>query len=279
MGSRLEALERWMFDSISHPEGLGAGLAATGTTDLERVILPSKALSAHDRLEIYANAYLWRLLEVMAEEFACVRFVLGEGEFERVVKDYLTRHPSTHYSLQFLGARFPDFLATEATGLERQAFVAEVARLERTIEDVFHADRADPIAADDLLAVRPEDWAGVRFRLVPAHRLLALAHPVDPFFTAFREDRHADLPAPSPSWLLVCRREFSVWRFRLDQPRYTILEAFSTGRTLAEALEACAALPGVEFEALLGQVQGWFKEWTADGLFAGVSVDGGETSG
>ena len=47
----------------------------------------------------------------------------------------------------------------------------------------------------------------------------------------------------------------------------------NSNRPLAEAIEICAGLPDIDLEDLVGSLTAWFKDWTADGLFASVEVD------
>ena len=80
----LDRLQRWMQAAITHREGLEAGLASDearaaiaappiGPEDLERVVLPSSEVSALERLRIYSNMYIWRLIDIHAEDFAALR--------------------------------------------------------------------------------------------------------------------------------------------------------------------------------------------------------------
>ena len=68
-----------------HPEGAEAGLRSqaahrllpAAARDPSAVVLPSKQLSAVERLEIYAHMYFARLVEVMEAEYPSVRQLLG----------------------------------------------------------------------------------------------------------------------------------------------------------------------------------------------------------
>lgn len=274
----LDRVERWMQEVITHPGGIAAGLRAPAARKhgsltartLGKLVAPSKALTSFERLEIYSQQYIWRLIEVLGDEFPTVRRVVGHPRFGELATAYLARHPSTSYSLGPLGAKFPRFLGREAKRLDHRAFLHDVAVLERTIEEVFDDVEEKPVAIDDLLAVPAERWAQARFRTIPALRLLALRHPVNDFVRAMRDEKPAAIPAPARSWLAVFRRDFTVWRAPLTRERYVLLRDLVAGKTLAEALEACVAVRGVDAGKVAASLQGWFREWAGDGLFAGV---------
>ena len=275
---RLDQLERWMFEVVSHRDGVSGGLEAesarrqmpTGARRLEDVVEPSKSLSAAERLEIYASMYYSRLIEVLVEDYPTVRHVLGADQFAETAAAYVDAHPSTHYSLSMLGRAFPEYLRDEAPVFPDRQFVFEVALLQRSIEEVFDAPRAPVVEVDAVLAVPQDRWAEMRFRMSPALRLHAFRYPVDDFYQALRDERPMDVPAPARSWLAVFRRHFKVWRMPLTEPQYTLLDALTRGLPLGAALEAVAELPGVDPEELLGSLREWFATWAGEGLFAGV---------
>lgn len=274
----LDRLQRWMQEVITHPEGVVPGLgsraarkyAKVDENSVESVVAPSKQLTSVERLQIYANQFHWRLIDVLAADFPTVHRVVGPEAFYDLVVDYLARHPPTSYSLAPLGAAFPRFLLEEANDLPHREFLFDVAVLERTMEELFDVEEAKPIGADALAGVPAERWPGLRLTPIPGFRLLAQKHPVNAFVRAAREERHLDVPAPEDSWLVVFRRDFTVWRSVLTREQHALLGALAEGKTLVESLEAAVSVPGADAEAVASKVQAWFREWAGDGLFAAV---------
>ncbi len=277
----LDRLERWMQALIMDPDGVRSGLrnaaadnVLPGTVDkLEGLVLPSKQLNSVERLSIYGNMYFSRLIEILAEEFPTVQHLLGKERFGKTVRGYVTRHPSTHYSLTRLGCKFPTYLAEEADDLPNREFTGDVATVERAMEDVFDARRIEPIPFEDLTAIPIERWGDVRLRTTPALRLLQLDYPVNTFITAVREDRHMDIPPAAPAFVAVYRHNYRVWRVDLDAQRFTLLTALHRGESLGSALDLCASLPETDAAGLMDAISGWFREWTSEGLFCGAQLD------
>jgi len=277
----LDQIERWMQALIMDPDGVQSALRSKAVgnilpftkASLEGLVLPSQQLNSVERLSIYGEMYFWRLTEILAEEFPTVQHLLGKEVFGKVVRDFVTRHPSTHYSLTRLGSKFPAYLADEADDIPDREFVADVATVERAMEDVFDARRAEPIQFEDLTAIPIERWGDVRLQTIPALRLLQLDYPVNTFITAVREDRHMDIPAAAPAFVAVYRHNYRVWRIDLDGQRFTLLAALHQGESLGSALDLCASLPEADPAGLMDAVSGWFREWTSEGLFYGAQLD------
>ena len=275
---KLDRIERWMYTVITHPDGAKAGIEAYSTQNneqalnLEKTVLPSKELTSLDRISIYANMYFWRLNEIMSNEYPTVSHILGEKLFSKLVKDYVTHHPSTYYNLNKLSIKFPLYLLTEAKDIPHREFVAAVATVERAMEDVFDERHVERIQIETLQIIPDEKWADIRLQLNPALCLLELDYPVNAYMTAVREDRHMDIPQPEKTFVVVYRCNYKIWRDDLDQDRYLLLSKLKDGETLGATLEACGLLPDVDIDKLTSNLGEWFKEWSALEFFCGINA-------
>jgi hypothetical protein len=230
-------------------------------------VLPSPRLTASERLSIYADMVRLRLADCLRQDFPGVAHAVGGDRFDALCDAYIERHPSRHYSLNVLGARFADFLRDEA-GLRRQrVFLAELARLERAVQDAFDSPPSTALRGEELLRVPQGQLASLRLVFAPGVRLLATTYPVDEFLQSVYDGRKPRVPARKRAWTLVYRHDFVVWRARIDRERFTLLDALRDGVTLGEALARCAALPRVDAAKLGASVSGWFEEWAGEGLF------------
>jgi hypothetical protein len=261
--AELAALQRWFLDAVTHPDGVAAG---SGEREIDAVVTPSRTLDPAARIGIYAGMYFLRLAEVLEEDFAGLHALLGCEAADELFRAYLVAHPSRHPNLNELGARLPEFLAARAGA---PSFEAELARLERSMQEVFDAPRANALATDDLLAIPPDRFGALALPFVPAVRLHAFRHPVNEWFQAFRAGETRPRPEPADSWVVVYRRDDRVWRLPLEREAHLLLAQIGTGVALGEALQH------VEAAGLLGAVaprlQGWFQDWAGLGLFAAPS--------
>ncbi|MCK6445996.1 MAG: DNA-binding domain-containing protein [Planctomycetes bacterium] len=281
---KLALLEHWLQGVITHPEGVRAGLANTlvaggacvDESELESVVTPSEHLSALERVEIYSDMYFLRLVDCLREDFPCLAWTLGDGRFEKLTRGYVTACPSMHFSLNQLGAKLASHVAT--TNVKKRGFFAELAALERAIQEVFDEHASPAIGRAELEAVPQSDWPSLRLVTTPALRLFAFRYPVNRYYQAFKDGRRPKAPSEAvashgpTTWCAVYRKDYQVWRANLTHEQHALLAELMRGAPLGRALEACVASPG--FDATkLGSLGDWFREWASEGLFVGLSVE------
>lgn len=265
---RLSKLERWFDARVAGP---WEGRRVSGLKAAE-VVLPNSHLSAEDRVRIYTRAYFARLLEVLQADHPALERILGADAFERLAQGYVAKHPSRSYSLNPLGTKLPGFLE-RAPRVPRRALAVDVARVERAMAEAFDEEEAAPLSPDAVAAVPASAWARARLVPVPSLRLLALRTRANAAVTAARQD----LPMPDlracPSWAVVYRRDYRVFRLDLTEPQFALLTALARGRTVRAALAAAVKAAGRRDAAKLpGELFGWFHTWTEEGLFRAIEI-------
>jgi len=220
-------------------------------------IRSTPALGAGDRFDIYARMYRDRIVDALREDFPRVAAILGDDRFKALAASYLATHPSAHPSLRHVGRELPNFIAgSAAAGLP--AFLADLARLERARGDAFDAPDVEPLGLDDLRAVSPADWGGLRFVLVPAATLLVAGWPVHEIWGA-GEDLHADAVLPRRTAVRVWRQGFAVYHAAMDGAEEAALRHAQAGEpfaTICEVLETP------------DEAAGLLLRWVEDGLIA-----------
>jgi hypothetical protein len=300
-------VQRWFQAVVTHPDGVGAGASSEEAQrlihlapgELEKVITRSRALSAAERLAIYANAYHTRLLECLGEVFPMLKRTLGEEAFDGFAFGYLQEYPSRSYTLNELGRHFPRYLqetrpaadgadskpgATAPTAeqpiLEQEwpDFLIDLAQLELAICDVFDGVGVEGLLllqTDQLLGISPDRWPQVQLRPVPCLQLLATRFPVNDYYTALRKakvDDAATIPSSCASFVALTRRHFIVRRYNLSRTEFALLRAIKEGRTIGQAIERAASVTDDETETLAANLQLWFRNWTAEGFFQSIGT-------
>lgn len=227
----------------------------------DRYLLPSRTLRPEQRLAIYADAYLARMVEALENDFPAVARLLGPGRFRSMCREYLERFPSRSRSLNPLGRRLPEILS------DRPA-ARDLARVEAAMSEVFDAEAAEPLRPSDFSKIAPGKLAGARPAFVPAFRLLELDHDVNPYIDAVkRAQPQAPRLKRARSWTAVYRKEFQVCRLDLQAPAHAALSALHRGRTVSQAVAAAARLWTGTPEGLQSQIRRWFGEWVSEGFF------------
>jgi hypothetical protein len=271
----LATLERWMQTVVMHPDSAGSGVRSAAARRLlpraaknpGSVVLPSKALSSIERLNIYAHMYYARLLEVLENEYPTTRRILGDELFWRSCRAYVHRHPSRNRTLNSLSEQFPAFLVQHLPRGHRSGLAADVAHIERAMEDVFDAPRAEPLTAAEFAAIGADEWGRVRLRVNPALKFLKLRYPANTYMNAVRGNRKPRVPRPRKTFVIVFRRDFTVFRREQQPEQLRLLQALAAGRTLAQAVRGSVARRRGSADELAATLGAWFRQWAADRVF------------
>jgi hypothetical protein len=246
-----------------------AARAELDPADIGSVILPSKTLTAVERVGVYQGMYLLRMVEALEGDYPAVAHFLGDEAFAELVTRYVTEHPSSSYTFNRLGRAFPEFVR-EAKGVKKKAFVADLARLEQAVTEVFDAAQSPAWPVAEIAGIAEDAWPRAVFRPVAAFRLLAFGYPVNAYFQSVKDDNH-DHPdvARKATWVAVWRKSYEVWRLDLGKPAYEFLHALTKGRPFGKAVtDAARGLQGNPGEQLFR----WLRDWVAEGMFEGVST-------
>lgn len=233
----------------------------------ENCITPGPHQSPAERLDVYRNAYLARLLEVLRELFPCTRFAVGDDIFDQLMLDYLEHCPPRSYTLAKLADRLVEHLdATRPDGWGE--FVVELARLEEAIDRVFDAPGGESLSPLTL----PDPLSGsLRLTLTPGLELLSFRYPVSTFYTAWKHDRSPEWPEHKAEYVALLRREFIVRRYELSKPQFELLQRIAAGTSLDEAL-AALAVGDEQAGGLAASLRHWFAFWTSERFFADAHI-------
>ena len=239
--ARVDALDPALLALVSHREGLGPG----------------------QRLDIYADMYRTRLVDVLREDFPRVAALLGEAEFRALADRYLARHPSTHPSVRYVGGRFADFVAGEAA---LPQFLADLARLEWARVEVFDAPDAEPLRLSDLESLPASGWPTLRLRPIPACLVIDCVWPVHEIWAAAADLswRHASADRPEATTIRVWREGWSVSHAAMGDLERQVFPLLEVAEPFAQL---CAAGDGgLEPGAAAREVGRLLMRWLEDGL-------------
>jgi hypothetical protein len=237
MPSALEALQRRFVAAVTEGDGaLAAGVSGGGR------------LSSEGAVAVYRRAYPARLTEALGETYERVWRVLGDDDFLATCAAFVPTERSTSHNLSDYGRTFPAFLESRAE-LSHAPFVGDLARLEWTFKELFHAAPNDGLPAAELARA-----AGPGARLVfgPATALLTLRHRVHAVWTRDLED---DAALDPESWrgredLFMYKKDGRVFTRALTPPETAALTALRAGRALDAALAGAEGLDEQAVSAL-----------------------------
>ena len=274
MMATLAETQQLLWALITAPEGVAKALDgpppySAHRKRLESTVRSDARLEAVARLDIYANMYFYRLLDVLKDDYPTLVAVVGGVGFHNLVTDYLLRHFPTHPSLRYAGAHLPSFLAHHQLA-EQYPFVAELAAFEWALVDSFDAPDAPNLSREQLLTVPSAAWPGLRFTLDPSVRLQAARWEVHQVRQQVDAGDTAAAPLRSSVWVRIWRQGHTVRYRSVGAGEWHALSALAKGESLGAA---CAAAEEAEPAATAEQIATALAGWVSDGLLS--EVDGG----
>ncbi|HVN27936.1 MAG TPA: DNA-binding domain-containing protein [Candidatus Binataceae bacterium] len=273
MPSDLSRLENLLYRLITAPSGVAEGLANEQSLrpgGLASVIVGDDRLSAEERVDIYANMYFYRILDVLKEDFPATLATLGEERFHNLATGYLIEYPPSHFSISYAGQHLADFIRAHPIR-EDFPLLADLAQMERALIDVFHAADATPLDAEAMRAIPPEEWPSIRMRLHPAHQIIELEFDVAPMINAVEESGTTVPPPRDHNRMLVWRKRNTVFYRAIDELERDALNALADGSSFGEICEVIASrvAEGDDPAAAINQS---LEVWLRDGLLVRESV-------
>ncbi len=222
-----------------------------------------------ERLDVYANMYFARLLDVLREDVPTVARLLGADHFHNLITDYLLAHAPTHFSLRYAGAALPALAATHPLAGERP-WLGDLTRFEWTLADLFDTADADTIDASALAGVAPDEWPALVFEPIPAFRVLDLEWAVHETWLAAQDDEDGGGALPLPerrsTSLRVWRPAHQVVHREIGAVERRALDGLVARRPFAELCETVGELTGADDAP--ARVATLLASWLADGLIA-----------
>jgi len=267
MAVRLKQLESILYRLITAVSGVAEGLAAERRMPaggLDALVRGDDRLSAQDRVDIYANMYFYRLLDVLKEDFPATLSVLGDDNFHNLATGYLLEYPPTEPSVLYCGRHLAAYLRDHP--LTKDApYLADLAMLERALVEVFHGADAPVLESEQMRALAPEKWPRLKLRTHPAVQLLKLRYRVAALLQAVEEHREWKAADAGIVEVIVWRRNSRVFYRELEKAEERAIASLRKGVSFAKICDLVAADcdttrdPMAELNRLLAR-------WLSDGI-------------
>lgn len=182
------------------------------------LIQAKNAEHALSRADIYGNAYVSRLYEVIEVEYPTLANLLGEEIFGDIVYDYLAANPSVSPDLRVLCNGLVEFLENDQR-YNREPLWQALALFERAIALATEAPEQSIKSLEDLQNVPQANWPSLRFQFHPSLQTLDSAWPLDMLWQAHAEGQA--LPQIQPD--LEDSKFYVFWRYE-NMPQLLALE-------------------------------------------------------
>lgn len=233
----------------------------------EVLIRADRHMSADSRVNVYANAYFHRLLECLSEEFPATLAVADSDNFSTLIRDYLLVWPPTEPSIFYAGRCLPKFICHHSLA-GRWPFLWELATLERTILEVFHAPAAPTLSYECMRQIPPRQWSAIKLKTAPAVQILHPRWRVTEILNAVESGTGWNDPEHQQTTVLVWRQSAQVNYRIVDEAESAALELMSRGASFVDICEVMRSRAEVlDQVARIGQ---FLTRWLNDGVILGA---------
>jgi hypothetical protein len=239
-------------------------------TDDERILTQIRGrdqTKREQRLGIYRDAYILRLIEFVEHDHDMLHAYLGDDQFNALAEAYARANPSHYRSARHFCTHLPEFLRRTAP-YDAHPELADLAALEKALNDAFDAPDERVMTLADLAAVPPEGWGELVLRPHPSVYRLAQVSNAAEIWAALREEK----PPPHASRRSAGRWHIIVWRnggpkFRTtDDTEAITWDRAAQGVSFGGLCELLAEQN--EAELAVVQVAGFLRGWIEAGMLS-----------
>ena len=224
-------------------------------------------------LSIYANAYHSRLREALEADHPVLSTFLGDELWAKFCAGYTGDHPSRVRSLRHFGSRVPEWLARNLP-FTAHPVIAELARFERALLDVFDAADAPRLDWAAMEQLDAQAWPSLRLRFHPSVRLLVLSTNAVEIWKALKDEVEPPAAAASAAPArLLWRDEERVTRFRpVVQAELAALTAgLVEARDFSGLCERLAR--DHPAESVPAMAIGFLRQWFDEGIICALAAE------
>lgn len=236
---------------------------------IKESVTGTEKVSADLRLDIYANAYRYRLIEALEDTFPALNTLLGDDDFFKMGLRYIERYPSQHFSLRFFGHRLADFLTVE-DDFKEQKVLSEMAKFEWLLRAAFDAAAQPRLSLEDLQTIAPEQWPELTFSFHPSLQRINLSFNVPQLWQAIEQEQPPIdiIEQEYPIGWLIWRRDLRTWYRSMDVDEVWAMDAMLEGENFATI--SAGICEWIDEQHAPTRVAGFIQTWINEGLICSV---------
>ena len=221
-------------------------------------IRAKEQFTPQDQLNVYINAYRYRLHDVVAEDYPVLKHYLGKEAFYNLVWDFVNTARPSHFNIGRFALKLPDFIFKQ---LPEDVFAQELCQLETAIAQLTDPIETLPLVQKHLEGMTPERLMESQLYPRKALQLMKFSYPVNAYYCDVMEEKLPKKSRRKASYLAIFRHEDVVWRMDLEKMEYYLLTELFSGKAVGNALNDLD-------ESAAQKLSEYFSRWMRNGLLA-----------
>lgn len=229
------------------------------------VVQDNEIASITNRLSVYTNGYVMRLLECLSADYAMVQQFTGVEAFRSFAAAYLQWKPSSSFTLYDLGKSFPEFLEKSRPPVPNLSpeqeilfrLPAALAALERARQETILDKGTEQDDPQKEVAIEDIFFNGLTVITPLCLRLLDLPFPVLPVYEALQADTDYTLPSLQTTYMAVTRKNYRLVMEEIPEWQYRFLGHCCKAIDLSSAIQLTENSTGIASDVLLADLYVW----------------------
>jgi Putative DNA-binding domain len=203
---------------------------------LNQLALPVKG-TIHERLAVYSNAYAWRLIDALEQEYGLLAKLLGDEGFTELAEAFIDSYPSQFYSIAKFGERLAQFLAEYLPYSERP-YLSELAQLIKALVTSLEAADAPFLNFEALASVAEQNWPSLCFKFHPSVQYFSFNYNSYMIWEALVQEKSVPEVHMTKSHCVVWRKGLQSYAVALTEVEALVLNRLQQGFCFADVCEA-----------------------------------------
>ncbi len=221
-------------------------------------IRAKNAFAPHEQLSVYANAYRYRLYDVVAEDYPVLMHYLTEQRFSAIIWAFVGEVLPDHFNIGRFALKLPAFIQKT---LPNDAFAHALCQLETAVAQMTDPTETAALHEADIQGLTAETLLDLTLYPRQALALMQFDQQVNAYYQAVMDDHQPVVPVNEAVYLAVFRHEDVVWRMELEAQEFGLLSKLFDGATIGETLSDV-------HETEQHKITAYFSKWMRNGLLA-----------
>ncbi|WP_047515972.1 DUF692 family multinuclear iron-containing protein [Methylophilus sp. Q8] len=221
-------------------------------------IRAKNAFAPHEQLSVYANAYRYRLYDVVAEDYPVLMHYLTEQRFSALIGAFVGEVLPDHFNIGRFALKLPAFIQKT---LPNDAFAHALCQLETAVAQMTDPTETAALHEADIQGLTAETLLDLTLYPRQALALMQFDQQVNAYYQAVMDDHRPVVPVSEAVYLAVFRHEDVVWRMELEAQEFGLLSKLFDGATIGETLSDV-------HETEQHKITAYFSKWMRNGLLA-----------
>lgn len=203
---------------------------------LNHLVLPVRG-TIHERLAVYSNAYDWRLIDALHQEYSLLAKLLGDEAFTELAEAFIDAYPSQFYSIAMFSEPLAQFLA-EYTPYSEQPYLSELVQLMKALIISLEAADAPYLNFEALANVAEQNWPSLCFKFHPSVQYFSFNYNSYAIWKALVQEKSVPKVQMTKTHCVVWRKGLQSYAVALTEVEALVLNLLQQGSCFADVCEA-----------------------------------------